>query len=296
LLTIPTGAAPGSYQFNITVRNSTTGCISANQTFNVTIASDPVINSQPALTQTFCVDGIGTLSVGVSGGVGSFTYQWYFNYTNSNSGGTTLGTFYGAQTNTLTIPTFDPDHIYYYCVVTQSGPGCNTIVSNTAEVTILEEPTTANAGSDQNNCGSSATLAANTPSIGSGYWSIITGVGGTVTTPTSPTSAFTGTAGTSYTLRWTISNAPCTASTDDVVLSLTANPTTANAGSDQNVCGTSATLAANTPSIGSGSWSIIAGTGGTVTTQQAHFCLYRNCRNFLYPSLDDLQCTMYCLN
>ena len=49
--------------------------------------------------------------------------------------------------------------------------------------------------------------------MGTGAWSIISGTGGTVTTSSSPASTFTGTDGTSYTLRWTISNSPCTAST-----------------------------------------------------------------------------------
>ncbi|MBU3660286.1 MAG: hypothetical protein FGM14_10470 [Flavobacteriales bacterium] len=82
-----------------------------------------------------------------------------------------------------------------------------------------QNPTTANAGPDQSVCsGATVTLAATSASAGSGAWSIISGSGGTVTTPASATSTFTGTAGTSYTLRWTTTNSPCTASTDDVVI------------------------------------------------------------------------------
>ncbi|HEX9003146.1 MAG TPA: putative Ig domain-containing protein, partial [Blastocatellia bacterium] len=93
-----------------------------------------------------------------------------------------------------------------------------------------------------------------------GAWSIVSGAGGTVTTPSSPTSTFTGVAGPSYTLRWTISNSPCTDSTDDVVINLTANPTTANAGPDQAFCGTpAAALAANTPGVGTGAWTVVTG-------------------------------------
>src|SRR6185503_18521190 len=110
----------------------------------------------------------------------------------------------------------------------------------------------------------------NVPTIGTGAWSIISGSGGTVTTPTSATSTFTGTPGTTYTLRWTISNSPCTASTDDVVITFNQTPTTSAAGPDQTsaaTCGlTIVTLAANVPTIGTGAWSIISGSGGTVTT------------------------------
>ncbi|MFZ4521592.1 MAG: hypothetical protein ACOYNC_07795, partial [Bacteroidales bacterium] len=141
-------------------------------------------------------------------------------------------------------------------------------------ITFNRNPTAAAAGNDQTDaatCGlTQVTLAANTPSVGTGAWSIVSGTGGTVTTPSSPTSTFTGTAGSTYTLRWTISNSPCTASTDDVVITFNRNPTAAAAGNDQTdaaTCGlTQVTLAANTPSVGTGAWSIVSGTGGTVTT------------------------------
>ena len=81
-------------------------------------------------------------------------------------------------------------------------------------------PTTANAGADiVTSCGATtATLAGNTPAVGTGQWSVVSGTA-TITTPGSPTSGVTGLAmpGTA-TLRWTISNPPCTASTDDVVI------------------------------------------------------------------------------
>jgi len=81
-------------------------------------------------------------------------------------------------------------------------------------------PTTANAITDINPaCGvTTATLAGNTPTVGTGAWSVVSGTA-TITTPSSPTSGVTGLAvpGTA-TLRWTISNPPCTPSTDDVVI------------------------------------------------------------------------------
>jgi len=135
-------------------------------------------------------------------------------------------------------------------------------------------PTTANAGADRTDittCGlTTIALAANAASAGTGAWSIVSGAGGSFADAASPTSNFTGTAGTTYTLRWTISNAPCTASTDDVVVTFNRNPTAANAGADQTgaaTCGlTSVTLAGNTPTVGTGAWTILSGTGGNVTT------------------------------
>ncbi|RDB04270.1 choice-of-anchor Q domain-containing protein, partial [Runella aurantiaca] len=138
-------------------------------------------------------------------------------------------------------------------------------------VTFNRSPTTANAGSDQTGaatCGlTQVTLAANTPTVGTGAWSVVNGTGGSFGNASSPTSTFTGTAGSTYTLRWTISNSPCTASTDDVVITFNRNPTTANAGSDQtgaSTCGlTQVTLAGNTATVGTGAWSVVNGTGGS---------------------------------
>jgi gliding motility-associated-like protein len=136
-------------------------------------------------------------------------------------------------------------------------------------ISIPAVPTTANAGPDQNLACSttSTTLAANAASVGTGSWSIISGTGGTIATASSATSNFSGVAGQSYTLRWTITAGSCS-STDDVVINIPAVPTTANAGPDQNLaCSTTATtLAANVPSTGTGAWSIVSGTGGTIAT------------------------------
>jgi RHS repeat-associated protein len=131
-------------------------------------------------------------------------------------------------------------------------------------ITFNRNPTVANAGPDQNGaatCGlTTVTLAANTPSVGTGSWSIVSGSGGSFANASSPTSTFSGTAGATYTLRWTIANSPCTASTDDVVITFNQNPTPSNAGNNQTICSTGfAQLSANTPSAGTGSWSVSSG-------------------------------------
>ena len=131
----------------------------------------------------------------------------------------------------------------------------------------LNTPTIADAGPDQNVCSptNSTTLAANTPVIGVGEWSIVFGAGGTLDDPSDPNTTFTGVAGTTYQLLWTISNGvTCTPSNDDVVIAFDVPPTVADAGVDQQICGTAATLAANTPAAGTGEWSIVSGVGGTL--------------------------------
>ncbi len=93
------------------------------------------------------------------------------------------------------------------------------------------------------------------------------GVGGSFTNASLNNTTFSGTAGTTYDLRWTISSPPCVPSTDDVTITFNQAPTTANAGPDQNgaaTCGlTTVSLAANNPVSGTGTWSIVSGSGGS---------------------------------
>ena len=80
-------------------------------------------------------------------------------------------------------------------------------------------PTQSNAGLDQTDIpGTSATLAGNAPTSGTGLWAIISGTGGTVVAPSNPSSEFQGLAGNDYELTWTITTI-CSSSADTVVIS-----------------------------------------------------------------------------
>ena len=132
-------------------------------------------------------------------------------------------------------------------------------------------PTTADAGSDQNLCNTSTTkLKGNTPTSGTGVWSVVSG-NATIKTPTSASTDITDlTVGTSVILRWTISNSPCSSSADDVMLAVTALPTKADAGADQNLCNVSTTiLKGNTPTSGTGVWSVVSGNATIKTPTSA---------------------------
>jgi len=126
-------------------------------------------------------------------------------------------------------------------------------------------PTTANAGLDQyglSMCGlTSTTLQGNTPAVGTGLWTT-SGAGGSFGNSASPTSTFSGTAGTTYILRWTISNSPCTPSWDEVSVTFEATPGCATSPSPAN----SVTGVSTTATL---SWS--AGTGSTPTSYDVYF-------------------------
>jgi hypothetical protein len=97
-------------------------------------------------------------------------------------------------------------------------------IVNATPVTVYDLPPAANAGADQSLCGASGTtLNGNNPAPYSGLWTIVSGAGGNVITPTQYNSAFTGIAGNTYILRWTISNGGCQTS-DDVVIGFPVAP------------------------------------------------------------------------
>jgi predicted outer membrane repeat protein len=253
-----TGTAGSTYTLRWTISNSP--CTASTDDVVITFNQSPTTaNAGPdqtgvatcGLTQVTLAANTATVGTGawsvVNGTGGSF-----------GNASSPTSTFTGTAGSTYTLRW------------TISNSPC-TASADDVVITFNRSPTTANAGSDQTGaatCGlTQVTLAANSPSVGTGAWSVVNGTGGSFGNASSPTSTFTGTAGSTYTLRWTISNSPCTASIDDVVITFNRNPTTANAGSDQTgaaTCGlTQVTLAGNTATVGTGAWSVVNGTGGS---------------------------------
>lgn len=259
-LIVPAAASGTTYNATLIVTISASGCVSNTIPITITVNPTPTAIAPP--NQIYC-NGVATSAIAITGSPLGVAFDI--------SGGVSVGL--ANQTGVTSIPIFTPIAGSATITITPRANGC-TGTAITYAITVSALPTTSNAGPDQtgaSTCGlTTVTLAANTPAVGTGTWSIISGTGGSFGNTSSPTSTFSGVAGNTYTLRWTIINAPCTASTDDVDIKFNQNPTTSNAGPDQtgtSTCGlTSVTLAANTPTIGTGSWSIVSGSGGTVTT------------------------------
>ncbi len=163
---------------------------------------------------------------------------------------------------------------------TISNGTCAPSVANVT-VTINQPPTTATAGGAQAICALATTtpLGGNTPTVGTGAWSVVSGGTGTFApNATTPDATFTHvTGGGPITLRWTISHPPCADSTKDVVVTINQPPTTATAGGPQTICalGTTTGLGGNTATSGTGAWSVVSGGTGTfapnATTPNATF-------------------------
>jgi hypothetical protein len=134
----PAFTTVGAYTYLVTITLSGSGCNAAiSQNAVIDVVADPVVSVQP-ISASYCQNGtpVTTLTVGANGGIGTFSYQWYSNNSNSNIGGTILT---GATTSTYTPSVANIGTIYYYCVITQSGLNCG-VTSNTAGIVVNQAP------------------------------------------------------------------------------------------------------------------------------------------------------------
>jgi len=107
-------------------------------------AAPPVITAQPQ-DAVYIVGGTAaalTVSVDPPSDGGTLSYQWYSNTSNSNSGGTSLGT--AANTASYTPPTTAAASTYYYVKVSNSSAGglSTTITSRAAKVAVIADAET----------------------------------------------------------------------------------------------------------------------------------------------------------
>ena len=93
----------------------------------------PAIGSQSTATQTQCYNGTFTVITVTATGDG-LTYQWYSNGSASASGGTSLATANGAQTNSYMPQSATAGTLYYYCIVTGT---CGTATSTVSGAFIV---------------------------------------------------------------------------------------------------------------------------------------------------------------
>jgi hypothetical protein len=112
-------------------RNCTgSGCNSNINNVSWTVVADPAIVTQPQSGST-CYNAYYTLSVSMSGGSGTYTYQWQESTSGCSGSWNNVGT--NSATNTTNRLT--ATH-YYRVLITNSGNDCNNVTSSCATVTI----------------------------------------------------------------------------------------------------------------------------------------------------------------
>lgn len=136
----PTTTTSGTiYYYCVITQAAGSGCNTTSSTAQVIVNIAPTVANQPS-SSTVCVNGIPTLlSLTYNNGVGTPTYQWYTNTTNSNIGGNIIS---GATNATYSPSSSTSGTTYYYCVVTFSGlsGGCSVITTNPAAVVVNDNP------------------------------------------------------------------------------------------------------------------------------------------------------------
>lgn len=124
----------GNTSYVLKVSASGIGCNTSYSVSNdLNVYADPSVTApSPAVQSGICTGGTAApISVTASGGTGSYSYQWYVNTTNSNSGGTLIP----SATSSSYTPAVVSGTRYYYVVITVAANGCGSVTSSTAEVT-----------------------------------------------------------------------------------------------------------------------------------------------------------------
>ena len=163
------------------------------------------------------------------------------------------GVFENSSINNTVVNTILQGENTYTWTITNGNCSAsdNVIITN-------DSPSSANAGANQEICGSVTTMDANVPLIGSGVWSVING-NGIFDNSTAPNTQVTGISLGINIYRWTITNEQCPLSDG---ITVTNNFVTASAGDNQTICNDETTLSA-TPQIPgeTGLWTIHSGYG-----------------------------------
>ena len=236
-----TGLATGANVFAFTVTNGVCPATSDQVTVNV---DAPVLNVSAGIDQQICATTATLQGNNPSVGTGAWTVI---------SGGGTITTLNSFNSTVTAIPF--AANVYRWTVT-------NNTCSSFDEVTInrSQEPSAAIAGSDQSICGTTTTLAATAPAIGTGTWTVNSGTA-IFTDASNPLDQISGLSVGANSLIWTTSNGSCPPKSDIVVITVSANPIVPNAGADQQICINTTNLNAIPVAIGTGTWTLISGTG-----------------------------------
>jgi hypothetical protein len=248
---LATVSAYGSYVFKWTINNG--AFCTTNQ--NVAITYEVAASAGPA--QNLCSTLAATLA-GNTPAVGTGTWTLV-----SGPGTVAFTPTVNTPGALATVSTYGS---YVFKWTINNGAFCTT----NQNVAITYE-VAASAGPAQNLCSTlAATLAGNTPAVGTGTWTLVSGPGTVAFTPTANTPGALATVSTygSYVFKWTINNGAFCTTNQNVAITY---EVTASAGPAQNLCSTlAATLAGNTPAVGTGTWTLVSGPGTVAFTPTAN--------------------------
>ncbi len=129
---------------------------------------------------------------------------------------------------------------------------------DTVRILVDQPPVKADAGLDQQRCGTSQQLNAIAPLIGAGQWLAIT-PGPEINSISSPVSNVSSLKEGKNLFVWIVTNGVCPPSSDTLSLDIDLPPRPAFAGTDRTVCSSAFFLQGEEPDHGKGTWSLVQG-------------------------------------
>jgi hypothetical protein len=226
----PSAADTGTYNIELVaadIYHHSSALVEQNFTITVTAQSVSINNGGP-----ICYGSNANFTLTGADG---------FNVTYNINGGANATTTLTGGTATVTVPNAHAAQTLNLVSIANAAGTCTQLISGSSTVPVTPQPV-ALAGVDKIICGIGDALQANA-AVGtqSGMWSIISGTNtasGQFASLTDPNTVFTPAVNPgTYTLKWTLSDAPCVASSDTVVItSLGSVQGTITASSNANVC------------------------------------------------------------
>jgi PKD repeat protein len=223
-----------------TVTPSSTSCTGVPYTFTVRVTPRPILTATPS-NPVICSNSGSSINLSSNLGNSNTTYKWSSAAPTSITGNTNPATPSTVTLiNDLLVNNGTTRGTVTYTITPYSSAGC---AGTPVTVTIDVDPavTPANAGADATICEiSTYDLKGNSPSVGTGLWTIqsshpITPTIGDATAYETRVSGLV--AGQVYTFRWTITGAGvCANSSDDVVITVTPRPVLTAPVTDKTIC------------------------------------------------------------
>lgn len=136
----PPTSSVGTYYYYCEITQVGVACSVKSNSATITINTSPTILAQPT-SSTVCQNGTATtLSFTYLNGVGTPTYQWYSNSSNSTIGGISI---LNETNDTFIPPSNTVGTFYYYCIISfpQLVGSCSNISTDVAIVTINQQST-----------------------------------------------------------------------------------------------------------------------------------------------------------
>jgi gliding motility-associated-like protein len=125
------------YYYVVTTDASDADCETTSASAQVIVTPGPSFVTQPLETQTVCQDdSTQELTVTPENGVGTPLYQWHKVNDICDNTPSEITAIDGADQPTYTPPSIEPGTFYYFVVVSYDQGGCESIVSECAEVVI----------------------------------------------------------------------------------------------------------------------------------------------------------------